>query len=428
MPEPSNLVLGCIADDHTGATDLAGLLARSGMRVSLRLGVPDVDPDPSEVAPFEVIALKSRNLPVAEAVAEALKAMAWLKAAGAHRFFWKYCSTFDSTSEGNIGPVAEALMAELGIEQTIYCPSFPENGRSVYMGNLFVGDVPISESPMRDHPLTPMRDSNLMRLLEAQTAGRVGLANWGSVAEGPDALRSRLAELKTNSVAHVVVDAISNDDLATIAQACHLMPLITGGSAIAMPLPEIYRCAGFVPAGTQNFTLPRLPKGRVVLSGSCSQMTRKQVAAYLQTATGYRLDPIELAKGGLCDARKWLAGQKANSDKIIYATAEPEQVCKAQEVLGTETASQLIENALGVLAVDARNQGICRFVVAGGETSGAITQALGVSQLSVLGEIVPGVPWTYCISDGVRIALALKSGNFGTEDFFHCAFEKLETP
>jgi uncharacterized protein YgbK (DUF1537 family) len=218
-------VLGCIADDFTGATDLAGLLARSGVRVSLRIGVP-AEP-PTETSPFEVIALKSRTAPVAEAVAEARAALEWLQRAGAQRFFWKYCSTFDSTETGNIGPVAEALMDELGTDQTIYCPAFPENGRSIFMGNLFVGQQPLAESPMRDHPLTPMRDSNLMRLLAPQVTHPVGLADRVTVAQGVPALRARLDALKADGVAHVVVDAVADEDLRIIAEACRDMPLMT---------------------------------------------------------------------------------------------------------------------------------------------------------------------------------------------------------
>ncbi|MEP2471976.1 MAG: four-carbon acid sugar kinase family protein, partial [Paracoccaceae bacterium] len=224
-------VLGCIADDFTGATDLAGLLARSGARVSLRIGVP-VEP-PKDTAAFEVIALKSRTAPRDEAIAETLAAYTWLKQAGAQRFFWKYCSTFDSTPEGNIGPVAEALMSKIGTDQTIYCPAFPENGRSIFMGNLFVGEQPLAESPMQDHPLTPMRDSNLMRLLAPQVSGDVGLINRLTVAKGSDAVRAALDALRNAGTAHVIVDAVANSDLDVIAQACRHLPLLTGGSAIA---------------------------------------------------------------------------------------------------------------------------------------------------------------------------------------------------
>ncbi len=258
---------GAIADDFTGATDLAGLLARSGVSVSLRMGLP-AEP-PSDTAPIEIIALKCRTTPVAQAVAEARAALAWLRQAGAQRFFWKYCSTFDSTPLGNIGPVAEALMEELGATQTIYCPAFPENGRSLFMGNLFVGEQPLSESPMKDHPLTPMRDSNLMRLLTPQVTKPVGLANRLTVAKG--ALPQRLAELAAAGVAHVVVDAVSNDDLSLIAEACQSMPLLTGGSALAMPLPALWLAQGLL---AQPMRQP-CPRPRRARPSSCPARVRR---------------------------------------------------------------------------------------------------------------------------------------------------------
>ncbi len=421
-----SVVLGCIADDFTGATDLAGLLARSGVRVSLRLGVPDAAPDQVEISSFEVIALKCRTAPVQEAVAETKAALTWLQAAGASRFFWKYCSTFDSTSEGNIGPVAEALMAELNCDQTIYCPAFPENGRAIFMGNLFVGEQPLHESPMKDHPLTPMRDSNLMRILAPQVKGQVGLANRLVVARGVDALRARLAELKAEGIAHVVVDAVANEDLSIISEACRDMPLMTGGSAIAMPLPGLYLADGVLSADAPKPSKPSLAAGQIVLSGSCSAMTRKQVAAFTSEANALKLDPLALANDGLSAAQEWLAGQPAETAKIIYATAEPAEVSAAQERLGVERAGEVVEDALAALAVQARDSGVRRFVVAGGETSGAVTNALGVKQMTIGPEIAPGVPWTWCQSNGEDIALTLKSGNFGQEDFFMRALDMLE--
>lgn len=419
-------MLGCIADDFTGATDLAGLLARSGVKVSLRMGVPTSAPEDTDTAAFEVIALKCRTAPVDEAVAETRAALDWLKRAGAQRFFFKYCSTFDSTSEGNIGPVAEALMKDLGTKQTIYCPAFPENGRSIFMGNLFVGQLPLAESPMKDHPLTPMRDSNLMRALDPQVKGKVGLVDRQTVAQGADAIRAELAELAVEGIAHVIVDAVANEDLSLIARACRDMPLMTGGSAVAMPLPGLYMDDGTLSADTEKARPVPIGTGPIVLSGSCSAMTRKQVAAFLDQAAGFRLDPLELAAQGSAAARAWLTEQPVDAPKILYATAEPEDVRKAQEKLGVQRAGEIVEEALAELALDARAMGIRRFVVAGGETSGAVTQALGVSQLTIGTEIAPGVPWTYARSDGNDIALALKSGNFGAEDFFAHALKLLE--
>ncbi len=420
-------VLGCIADDFTGATDLAGLLARSGVRVSLRIGVP-TEP-PSQTSPVEVIALKSRTAPVAEAVAETRAALAWLQRAGAQRFFWKYCSTFDCTDAGNIGPVAEALMADLGTDQTIYCPAFPENGRSIYMGHLFVGQQPLAESSMKDHPLTPMRDSNLMRLLTPQVTRAVGLANRLVVAQGAPALRAKLDRLKADGVAHVIVDAVADEDLHIIAEACRDMPLITGGSAVAMALPALYLADGTLSADAPKGPSPDVGKSTIVLSGSCSAMTNKQVATYVaQGAPAYQLDPLDLAKAGTHGVLAWLAAQNLTKAPLIYATADPSSVKAAQEILGIAAVGQMIENTLAACAVAARDAGARRIIVAGGETSGAVTKALGVLQLDIGAEIAPGVPWTFCMSDGKQIALTLKSGNFGTETFFADAQEKLEAP
>lgn len=416
-------LLGAIADDFTGATDLAGLLARSGVPVSLRLGVPDTPP--TDTAPFEVIALKCRTEPVDKAVADCRAALAWLQKAGAQRFFWKYCSTFDSTPEGNIGPVAEALMADLGTDQTIYCPAFPENGRSIFMGNLFVGRQPLAESPMKDHPLTPMTDSNLMRLLEPQVTRPVGLADRLTVAQGAEALRAKLARLASEGVAHVVIDAVANEDLYTIAEACRDMPLMTGGSAVAMPLPALWMQDGALKSDTAKAP-EQIGPGAVVLSGSCSAMTRRQVEAYKATgAVSFRLDPVKLDEEGRQQALDWLAAQDLGKAPLLYATAEPDQVRAAQAALGREEAGAVVERALAKLAVAARDRGARRIVVAGGETSGAVSQALGIDRLDIGAEIAPGVPWCTCDSGGERIAITLKSGNFGAETFFADALGKL---
>jgi 3-dehydrotetronate 4-kinase len=417
-------LFGAIADDFTGATDLAGLLARSGVPVSLRIGVPREAP--GETAPLEIIALKCRTAPTEAAVAETRDALAWLRRAGATRFFWKYCSTFDSTARGNIGPVAEALMDDLGASQTVYCPAFPENGRSVFMGNLFVGELPLAESPMKDHPLTPMRDSNLMRLLAPQVRRPVGLANRLVVAQGPGALRQRLAELRENGTAHVVVDAVANHDLVTIAEACQDMSLLTGGSALAMPLPDLWLKEGLLSRWDRPLAARHADGPAIVLSGSCSAMTNRQVAAYLSGGSpSFRLDPLALAEQGPAPALQWLAGQDLDATPIIYATAEPASVRAAQDKLGTERAGALVEDALAACAVAARDAGARRLVVAGGETSGAVAKALGIDRLDIGVEIAPGVPWCFARSGGHDVAITLKSGNFGQETFFADALEKL---
>jgi len=417
---------GAIADDFTGATDLAGLLARSGVEVSLRIGVPDSPP--AKTAPLEIIALKCRTSPVDEAIKETRAALDWLREAGAKRFFWKYCSTFDSTPRGNIGPVAEALMTALGTDQTIYCPAFPENGRSIFMGNLFVGEQPLAESPMKDHPLTPMRDSNLMRLLEPQVTLPVGLANRHAVARGPNALRDRLASLKADGVAHVVVDAVANDDLSIIADACQDLTFLTGGSAVAMPLPKIWLSQGLVKRrhgeGEHRFEVGPA----IVLSGSCSAMTNRQVAAFLGQGgrPSLKLDPLELAENGPGPALEWLSHQDLTKTPILYATAAPDAVRAAQERLGSDRAGALVEATLAACAAAARDLGIRRFVVAGGETSGAVTKSLGVTRLDIGSEIAPGVPWCFARSGNHDVAITLKSGNFGSEDFFAKALEVLD--
>ncbi len=418
-------VLGCIADDFTGATDLAGLLARSGVAVSLRIGVPDGPPE--DTAPFEIIALKIRTIPVDRAVAQARAAQDWLRRAGAERFFWKYCSTFDSTPEGNIGPVAEALMQATGAAQTVYCPAFPENGRAVFMGNLFVGQQPLAESPMKDHPLTPMRESNLMRLLAPQVAGRTGLVDRLCVARGAGAVRAALAGLAADGVGHVVVDAVADADLGIIAEACRDMALITGGSAVARPLPVLYARDGLMLANLPGPVVPDIAEDAIVLSGSCSAMTNAQVAAYRGLGRpAFRLDPLALAQDGPGAALDWLSGQDLGAAPLIYATAEPGAVRAAQARLGVAEAGEIVEQALAACAIHARDLGARRFVVAGGESSGAVTQALGVDRLDIGAEIAPGVPWCFAASGGARIAITLKSGNFGAESFFADALRKLE--
>lgn len=416
---------GAIADDFTGATDLAGLLARSGVEVSLRIGVPKLLP--ADTAPLEIIALKCRTAPVDEAVAETLAALGWLRSAGAQRFFWKYCSTFDSTPRGNIGPVSEALMQALGTSQTIYCPAFPENGRSIFMGNLFVGEQPLAESPMKDHPLTPMRDSNLMRLLTPQVTKPVGLINRLTVVKGSDALREKLAQLKSNGIAHVIVDAVANDDLQVIAGACSDMVLLTGGSAVAMPLPAIWAKQGLLHKNNATSRSKVDDGPAIILSGSCSAMTNRQVATYVAAGhPAFKLDPQELSVHGSNPAKQWLSALTPASTPIIYATSAPDDVRRAQTALGGERAGQLVEAVLADCALKAREMGFTRFVIAGGETSGAITKALEISRLTIGKEIVPGVPWCFAETAGRAAAITLKSGNFGDVNFFEKALEVLE--
>ena len=417
--------LGCIADDFTGATDLASMLARSGVNVSLRIGVPLSTPE--NTAEIEVIALKTRSISASKAIEESLSALKWLKEAGAKKYFFKYCSTFDSTAEGNIGPVSEALMNELKVDQTIYCPAFPENGRSIYMGNLFVGQKLLSESSMKDHPLTPMNDSNLMRLLSAQVSRRVGLADRIVVNSGVNSLKEKLISLKENDVPHVIVDAVADTDLDTIASACQDMDFITGGSALAMPLAEFYKASGKISANDNSFMNKKLNTGSIILSGSCSEMTIIQVKNFIQRgAAAFQLDPIDLAENGVKKVLDWLSSQDFTKNIIIYATSDTDTVKKVQAELGVDMAGKIVEQGLSECAIAARELGIKNFIIAGGETSGAITKALNVRQLDIGIEIAPGVPWTFSGKRNNQIALSLKSGNFGSEEFFTEALNKLE--
>ncbi|MCW5634697.1 MAG: hypothetical protein KIT17_15285, partial [Rubrivivax sp.] len=277
----TRVTLGVVADDFTGATDVASMLVRGGLRTVQLIGLPD-DGNAAAAAGADavVVALKSRTIPAADAVAQSLAAWRWLRAAGASRCYFKYCSTFDSTPAGNIGPVAEALMRELGTDFTIACPAFPENGRTIFRGHLFVGDQLLSDSGMRDHPLTPMRDSNLVRVLQAQceSGTRVGLLRYDTVARGAAAVRERVAALRAEGVRIAIADALHDDDLRTLAEGCGELPLLTAGSGLALGLPELFERQGLLRRHADAATLEAMRGPALVLAGSCSQATNAQVA------------------------------------------------------------------------------------------------------------------------------------------------------
>ena len=422
------MLLGCIADDFTGATDLANNLVRSGMRTVQTIGVPQTafEHDVDAV----VVALKSRTAPAAEAVTQSLAALEWLKRAGCRQFYFKYCSTFDSTAQGNIGPVAEALMQALDAKLAIACPAFPTNARTIYMGNLFVGEVPLSESGMRDHPLTPMQDANLVRVLQAQARAKVGLVPWTAVAAGEQAIRARFAALEAGEVRLAVVDAITDADLHAIAAACAEHPLITAGSGVAIGLPHNFRRAGLLPPRADAAELPQIPGLSAVISGSCSQATNAQVAHWLASGhVAIRIDPLAIAGGkdAAAEALRLAVPQLKAGPVLFYATAAPEEVKAVQARLGVAEAGALVEQALARIAQGLIEAGVTRLVVAGGETAGAVVQALKVSALKIGPQIDPGVPWT--ATSGARpILLALKSGNFGSRDFFVKSLQQLDAP
>ncbi|RJG03633.1 3-oxo-tetronate kinase [Noviherbaspirillum sedimenti] len=419
------LLLGCIADDFTGATDLAGMLVRAGMRTVQMIGVPQT-PLPGDVDAV-VIALKSRTIPAQEAIEESLAALTWLQNAGCRQFYFKYCSTFDSTDAGNIGPVTDALMRALNTDFTIACPAFPENKRTIFKAYLFVGDVLLNESGMRDHPLTPMTDANLVRVLQRQTSRKVGLISHDVIAGGSGAINGHIAALKRDGVEIAIVDAVSNQDLMIIGEALADMPLVTAGSGIALGLPQNFRKAGLLKTGEAADAL-QVPQGlRAIVSGSCSVATNAQVAHFIEAGRpAFSIDPLRLAAGEdvVGTALAWATPLLQEGPPLIYATAKPESVKAAQAKLGVERAGTIVEEALASIARGLVERGVRQFLVAGGETSGAVVKALGVTGLHIGPQIDPGVPWTTTLGEK-PLALALKSGNFGSVDFFTKAWSLL---
>lgn len=419
------MILGVIADDFTGATDVASMLVRAGMRTVQVLGVPEGDLPKADAV---VIALKTRTIAPADAVAQSLAALKALQSGGARQIYFKYCSTFDSTAEGNIGPVTDALMNALGTDFTIACPAFPENGRTVFRGHLFVGDQLLSDSGMRNHPLTPMTDANLVRVLQAQTAQKVGLLRYDHLGNAAGA-RERITALRADGVHIAVADAVSNTDLLTLADACAELPLLTAGSGVALGLPPAYAQRGWFTPSDSAAMLDSVSGPAAVLSGSCSEATNAQVAVWRATGrTALHIDPLALHQGTQTAAGV-LAQAHAALDQgpvLVYATAVPESVKAVQTALGVQAAGDLVERALAQIAQGLVTGGVRRLVVAGGETSGAVVQALQVAQLRIGAPICPGVPWTQAAlpGSGEPMLLALKSGNFGGPDFFAQALQE----
>ena len=390
--------LACIADDLTGATDLGVTLAREGLSVIQVNGVPQRSLDIPAVDAV-VVALKSRTNPAAEAIGWSLESMKWLKSRGAERIYFKYCSTFDSTPRGNIGPVADALLDALGERFTVATPAYPRNGRTVYKGNLFVGDVPLAESGMKDHPLTPMRDSNLVRVLAAQTRRPVGLIPCELVERGLDAICEKFSTMQ----GFAILDAVRDEHLIALGQACRNMKLTTGGAGLAM---GIARAIGVQGMKARDF--PRMGGPAVILAGSCSQATLGQIEAWKGPAL--QLDPAKLDPAS---ALAWITDH-LSANPLVYASAPPERIARGK--------GEAIEHAFRDIARGLAARGVRKFVVAGGETSGAVVEALGVQALAIGPEIDPGVPWTVAVG-GEPYLLALKSGNFGGRDFFAKALD-----
>ena len=419
-----SILLGCIADDFTGATDLANTLVKNGIRATQLIGVPKKNAEVGD-AEAVVVALKSRTAPAAEAVSESLAALRWLQENGARQIFFKYCSTFDSTPAGNIGPVADALMEALNTKFAIVCPAFPEAGRTIYLGHLFVGAQLLSDSSMRNHPLTPMTDSSLVRLMGAQSKGQVGVVPYSAVDEGVSATMASMQTLIDAGMSYGVVDALFDRHLMTIGAAISSHALITGGSGVALGLPENFRRAGLLGAAVAP-SLPQASGRAIVLAGSCSSATLGQIAHASKLWPNQKLDPDRIAAGEdvAGEVARWALRQPEKAPVLIYGSAPPDEVKAVQARYGREKAGAMMEDTLGAIAVKLVAGGARRIVVAGGETAGAVVSNLGIEGLKIGREIDPGVPWTESLSEP-RLALALKSGNFGGVDFFSKAFGML---
>lgn len=401
------MLLGCIGDDFTGSSDLANTLAKGGMRVVQYCGVPNKSATADVQA--GVIALKSRSIPTADAVRQSLAALDWLQAEGCKQFFFKYCSTFDSTDAGNIGPVADALADALDARQVVVCPAFPGAGRSVYQGYLFVKDALLNESGMEDHPLTPMRDANLRRLMARQSSYPVGHITAETVFQGRAAIAAQMAAQDAVGNRMLIVDALRDADLIEIGAATRGLPLVTGGSGVALGLPANF---GVTPAEAP--WRPQAGKA-AILSGSCSIATRKQIDHHLQRHPGYKIEPAQVISGKQTptDVACWLMATRGLP--IAYSSVDPADVRASQSALGKEAAAHALESFFGATAACLVELGIARILTAGGETSGAIVEALNIDTLEIGPEIDPGVP---ALRAGQSLVLALKSGNFGAVDYF----------
>ncbi|RHW27087.1 four-carbon acid sugar kinase family protein [Nocardioides immobilis] len=421
--------IGCIADDYTGGTDVAAGLRRAGLRVALVFGVPTSG---QALPPCDavVVAMKFRTTSVEKASEDVSAAYDWLTSQGVRRFYYKYCSTFDSTTEGNIGPITDLLLQLTGMRTSVISPSSPVHGRTVYQGHLFVGDRLLSESPLRHHPLTPMTDPDLVRVLARQTAGPVGLVSWAVVDAGPPTVREAFDLLARSGVRHVVTDAISVDDLRTVVSATQDCSLLTGGAGLAEAWAELVRDQRDIGTGTPDGDASAGPRAArddhstpvetvsaaatLLLAGSCSAATLAQVSEAKTAFPSHRLNPVRTPDPAqmLREARAWLQAQPSGRPRLIYASATAAEREAAVAAMGPRTAEHL-EHVLGALAVDAAAMGTRRFVVAGGETSGAVVSALGIQHVLVEDELEAGVPW--CTTEGPRpLRLLLKSGNFGS--------------
>lgn len=408
--------IGVIADDFTGATDIASFLVENGLSAVQMNGVPTGElPEDTDTV---VISLKTRSCPVTEAIQQSLKALEWLQRHGCRQIYFKYCSTFDSTAQGNIGPVTDALMDALETPFTVFSPSLPVNGRTVYQGYLFVMSQLLAESGMRHHPVNPMTDSYLPRLAEAQSKGRCGVVPVSILEQGADAIRQELARLQQAGCRYAVLDALTEHHLEIQGEALRDAPLVTGGSGLAIGLARQWAIPGH--SSVHETVRPFTGRG-VVLSGSCSQMTNLQVAHYCRIAPSREVDisrclSAETLAPYVCELAAWVLHQESDLAPLVFATASTTALAAIQQQYGARKASQAVEALFSQLAAQLAADGVTRFIVAGGETSGVVTQSLSVTAFHIGPTISAGVPWVNALDKPV--SLALKSGNFGDEAFF----------
>ena len=426
------LLLGSVADDFTGASDLADTLVTSGLSTILLIGLPEGGKLPAEAADAEavVFALKTRSIQAPEAVRQSLATSRFLRSAGCRHLYFKYCSTFDSTDAGNIGPVADALLDEVEDDFTIFCPAFPKNGRKIFNGYLFVGPVLLSESGMQNHPLTPMTDPNLVRVLQGQTRHKVGLIGFGAVNRGASAIQAAMQKLRGQGVRYAIVDAVDEDDLAAIGAAVLDEGLVfsTGGSGLGGGLALSLRNPAESETERAAMRYPKVQGPAAVIAGSCSRATLGQIEHFVKADKPFfRVEIGSLLAGKervVAQALAWARPRLGSEPLLIAASESPTAVAQHQQAHGREQIGHLVESALAEIAGGLVGAGVRQLILAGGETSSAAVERLGVRALRIGPTIDPGVPWTFSLGDN-PLALALKSGNFGAPDFFTSAFDKL---
>jgi len=412
------LKLGCIADDYTGASDLANTLTRAGLRTVQTIGVPADDLAMPEVDAV-VVSLKSRSIEAGIAVERSRAAEKWLRGRGAAHVLFKICSTFDSTDKGNIGPVMDALKEDSGDRIVLVTPAFPETGRTVYQGNLFVGTVPLNESPLKDHPLNPMHDSNLVRVLARQSRTKVGLVDLATVTRGPEAVHAKLADLAGKGVGAAIIDAVFDLDLETIGAVAIGHRVSVGASGIGLGLARALVRGKAMPSDASAGGAVGGPAA--CLAGSCSQATLGQIARAEKIMPVLHLDPDQIIKGNgeAKRALAWARERLGSGPVLIASSAAPDQVAALQARHGRDAAGHAIEQAMADIAEGLVQSGVHRLVVAGGETSGAVVDRLRIPGFLVGAEIAAGVPVLRAVGakEG-NMLLALKSGNFGGPEFF----------